>query len=465
MASRLLLSNAIKASRPSWVSQAVRPLSISAATQAARSSALKNGLTVVTDSDLSAQTASIGVYVDAGSRSETINGTVHLLEQVALKGTNSRSAKVLDAQVESIGASLDVNAGREQIAYTAKSLAADLPKSIEVLADVIQNASLNVDAVDAARSASLAGSESPAEIVFEHLHATAFQGSSLGRKFTGIADSVQTLTRDDLANFVKKNYTTDRMVLVGAGNVDHDALVALAEKHFNQISASVEPTGLGKSNKFAPSFIGSEVRLQDDTMEQAHIVLAVEGCSRSSPDHYTLEVMKTIIGSWDRSLGAAAHTSSRLAAIVNDNKFANSFVSFNKAYTDTGLFGMYFVTENNDCQDDFVHFLQKEWARLSASVTDVEVEQARQKLKASLRLNLDGPSAVAEDLGRQLAATGKHDSVEVIEKALNKITAADVRRVASEYLWDREIAFVGLGPIECLPDYGRIRGNMSWNRV
>ncbi|KAF9899559.1 ubiquinol-cytochrome c reductase core subunit 1, partial [Lobosporangium transversale] len=92
------------------------------------------------------------------------------------------------------------------------------------------------------------------------------------------------------------------------------------------------------------------------------------------------------------------------------------------------------------------------------------VERAKQQLKSSLLLGLDGTTAIAEDIGRQLVTTGKRTSPQEVEKLISKITADDVRRVASQYLWDREIAMVGLGPIECLPDYVRVRNSMSWNR-
>ncbi|KAF8925598.1 hypothetical protein BGZ58_000676, partial [Dissophora ornata] len=106
----------------------------------------------------------------------------------------------------------------------------------------------------------------------------------------------------------------------------------------------------------------------------------------------------------------------------------------------------------------------KEWARLTTSVTSAEVERAKQQLRSSLLLSLDGTTAIAEDIGRQMVTTGQRTSPQEVEKLINKITAADVHRVASQYLWDREVAMVGIGPIECMPDYGRVRGNMSWNR-
>jgi len=79
-------------------------------------------------------------------------------------------------------------------------------------------------------------------------------------------------------------------------------------------------------------------------------------------------------------------------------------------------------------------------------------------------LNLDGTTAVAEDIGRQLITTGKRQSPQEVEAIISKVTADDVRRVAGEYLWDQDVAIVGVGPVEGLPDYSRVRGDMATNR-
>ncbi|KAG0069461.1 hypothetical protein BGZ90_000195 [Linnemannia elongata] len=423
-----LLSTAFKAGRFNLARQAVRPLATVAATQiasATRITSLKNGLTVATEANPSAQTATVGVFIDAGSRAENAknNGAAHFLEHMAFKGTNTRGQHDLEIQIENMGAHLNAYTSREQTVYYAKSFKADIPKSVEVLSDILQNSTLDNAAIERERDVILREQQEVdkqmEEVVFDHLHATAFQG--------------------------------EHQVLVGAGGVDHDELVKLAEQHFSKLPVSANPAGLGKTYAFAPNFTGSEIRLQDDTMTQAHIAIAVEGCGWNSPDYYTMLVMQSIIGTWDRSLGASAHTSSRLSSIVHQNKLANSFMSFNTSYTDTGLFGIYFITENKDCQDDLIHFAQKEWARLTTSVTTAEVERAKQQLKSSLLLSLDGTTAIAEDIGRQMVTQGKRIAPQEVEKAINKITASD-------------IAMVGIGPIECMPDYSRVRGNMSWNR-
>jgi processing peptidase subunit beta len=341
-------------------------------------------------------------------------------------------------------------------------LGANVNASVEILADLVQNTKIDAASVDQQRAAVLkqqvAADADYESVVFDHLYATAFQGESLGRPVAGIKETVEALTAEDLAAFRKQHYGADRMVLVGSGDVDHDALVRLAEKNFGSLQSA--PAAAQKK----PIFTGSEIRLRDDALPQARIALAVEGAPYLSQDYFNLLVMQAVIGSWDKTLGAAANLSSKLSTIVNNNHLANSFTAFTKGYKDTGLWGMYVVTENRDQIDDFVHFTQKEWARLSTSVTSSEIERAKQQVKASLLLSLDSTCAVAQDIGTQVISSGKRLDADELKAAINKISADDVRKTAYKYLWDQELAVVGQGPVECLTDYLRVRGNMAYNR-
>jgi processing peptidase subunit beta len=341
-------------------------------------------------------------------------------------------------------------------------LGANVEESVQVLADLVQNTNIDSSALEKQRAAvlkqQLKAETDYESVVFDHLHATAFMGESLGRPVAGVKETVEGLTADDLIAFQKQNYGSDRIVLVGAGDVEHDALVRLAEKSFGQLQTAAAPE-IKKA-----SFTGSEIRLRDDVLPQARVALAVEGAPYLSADYFNLLVMQAIMGSWDKTLGGAANLSSKLSTIVNDNHLANSFAAFTKGYKDTGLWGMYVVTENKDQIDDFVHFTQKEWVRLSTSVTDAEVERAKQQVRAGLLLSLDSTCAVAQDIGSQVLATGKHLSPEELKQTINKISVGDVRKTAYKYLWDQELAVVGQGPIECLTDYLRVRGNMAYNR-
>ncbi|KAH7913946.1 Metalloenzyme, LuxS/M16 peptidase-like protein [Hygrophoropsis aurantiaca] len=428
---------------------------------------LSNGLTVATESHPHAQTATVGVWIDAGSRAETdkTSGTAHFLEHMAFKGTRSRNQHALELEVENLGAHLNAYTSREQTVYYAKSFRKDVNKSVDIISDILQNSKLETAAVERERDVILREQQEVdkqlEEVVFDHLHAVAFQGQPLGRTILGPKENILSIKRDDLDSYIKTNYTADRMVLVGAGGVDHQELVKLAEKHFSSLPVSPNPIPLGRLAHSRSSFVGSEVRLRDDDVPCAHVAIAVEGVGWSSPDYFPMLVMQSIFGNWDRSLGASPLLSSRLSHIISSNNLANSFMSFSTSYSDTGLWGIYLVSENFMNLDDMAHFTMKEWSRMSMAPTDVEVERAKSQLKAGLLLGLDGTTAIAEDIGRQLVTTGRRLTPKQIENAVDAVTPEEIKRVAQKYLWDKDIAVAALGPIEGLLDYNRMRADMS----
>ncbi|KAJ6191134.1 hypothetical protein N7519_001155 [Penicillium mononematosum] len=456
MASRRLAFNLNQALRTRAALKSIQPVKRGFASPVAlpsttQSTTLSNGFTIATDHSPWAQTSTVGVWIDAGSRAETdkTNGTAHFLEHLAFKGTNKRSQHQLELEIENMGAHLNAYTSRENTVYYAKAFNNDVPKAVDILADILQNSKLEAGAIERERDVILREQEEVdkqlEEVVFDHLHATAYQTQPLGRTILGPKENIQTITRDNLTDYIKTNYTADRMVLVGAGGIPHEQLVRLAEEHFEA----------------HPEFIGSEVRLRDDTIPSAHIALAVEGVSWKDDDYFTALVTQAIVGNWDRAMGQSPFLGSKLSSHVSHHNLANSFMSFSTSYSDTGLWGIYLVSENLTQLDDLIHFTLREWSRLCNNVTSAEVERAKAQLKASILLSLDGTTAVAEDIGRQIITTGRRLSAEDIERTVSQITEKDVMDFATRKLWDQDLAMSAVGSIEGVLDYQRIRGDMS----
>ena len=166
---------------------------------------------------------------------------------------------------------------------------------------------------------------------------------------------------------------------------------------------------------------------------------------------------QAVVGNWDRAMGNSPYLGSKLSTFVHQNHLANSFMSFSTSYSDTGyvrpsshpvlnlyfmlcvqtkiyspanptlsLWGIYLVTESATRIDDLVHFTLREWSRLCYSVSEAEVERAKAQLKASILLSLDGTTAIAEDIGRQIITTGRRLNPEEVERAVSSITEKDV---------------------------------------
>ncbi|KAJ5581737.1 hypothetical protein N7535_000357 [Penicillium sp. DV-2018c] len=475
MASRRLAFNLNQALRTRAALKSIQPVKRGFASPVAlpsttQSTTLSNGFTIATDYSPWAQTSTVGVWIDAGSRAETdkTNGTAHFLEHLAFKGTNKRSQHQLELEIENMGAHLNAYTSRENTVYYAKAFNNDVPKAVDILADILQNSKLEASAIERERDVILREQEEVdkqlEEVVFDHLHATAYQAQPLGRTILGPKENIQTITRENLTDYIKTNYTADRMVLVGAGGIPHEQLVRLAEEHFGSLP-SQPPTSaalaLTAEQKRTPEFIGSEVRLRDDTIRSAHIALAVEGVSWKDDDYFTALVTQAIVGNWDRAMGQSPFLGSKLSSHVSHHNLANSFMSFSTSYSDTGLWGIYLVSENLSQLDDLIHFTLREWTRLCNNVTSAEVERAKAQLKASILLSLDGTTAVAEDIGRQIITTGRRLSAEDIERTVSQITEKDVMDFATRKIWDQELAMSAVGSIEGILDYQRIRGDMS----
>ncbi|XP_060691261.1 cytochrome b-c1 complex subunit 1, mitochondrial-like [Hemiscyllium ocellatum] len=430
-------------------------------------SALDNGLRVATE-ESDQPTCTVGVWIDVGSRyeNEKNNGVSNFLEHVVLKGTKKHPQHVLENEVESLGAHLNAYTSREQTAYYMKSLAKDLPKAVEILGDLVQNSSLSEPELEQGRKLILREMQEMEsnldEVVFDYLHATAFQGTPLAFPVVGPTENVKSLSRSSLKEFMNNHYKAPRIVVAASGGVQHDEVLRLVREHFGGVSFKYENDTIPM---LAPCrFTGSQILVRDDAMPLAHIALAVEGVGSSNPDVVPLLIASTLIGNWDRTYGGGVNQSSRLAQISVENKLGHSFQSFNTCYSDTGLWGIYFVCDGMSIED-MLHFAQGEWMRLCTSVTESEVTRAKNALKTRLIAQLDGTTPACADIGRQILSYGRRISLAEWNARIDDVDALKLRDVCTRYIYDKCPAVAAVGPIEQLPDYNRIRSAMYWLRL
>ncbi|XP_057343963.1 cytochrome b-c1 complex subunit 1, mitochondrial isoform X1 [Manis pentadactyla] len=430
-------------------------------------SLLDNGLRVASGWT-SQPTCTVGVWIDVGSRYETEknNGAGYFVEHLAFKGTKNRPGSALEKEVESMGAHLNAYSTREHTAYYIKVLSKDLPKAVELLADIVQNCSLEDSQIEKERDVILRelqeNDASLRDVVFDYLHATAFQGTPLAQAVEGPSENARKLSRADLTEYLGRHYKAPRMVLAAAGaGVEHRQLLDLAQKHFSSLSEAYTEDAVPT---LAPCrFTGSEIRHRDDALPLAHVAIAVEGPGWASPDNVALQVANAIIGHYDCTYGGGMHLSSPLASAAVTNKLCQSFQTFNICYAETGLLGAHFVCDRMSI-DDMMFLLQGQWMRLCTSATESEVGRGKNILRNALVSHLDGTTPVCEDIGQSLLTYGRHIPLAEWESRIAEVDARTVREVCSKYFYDQCPAVAGLGPIEQLPDYNRIRSGMFWLR-
>ncbi|KAK4477579.1 hypothetical protein RD792_016814 [Penstemon davidsonii] len=435
---------------------------------ATRVTTLPNGLRIATESTLASKTATVGVYIDAGSRfeSEESNGTAHFLEHMIFKGTERRNARELEEEIENMGGHLNAYTSREQTTYYAKVMDKDVPRALDILSDILQNSRFDERRIIRERDVILHEMEEvegqTEEVIFDHLHATAFQYTPLGRTILGPAENIKTIGKEHLRNYISTHYTAPRMVVAASGAVKHEDIVEEVKKLFTKLST--DPTTASELVAKEPAiFTGSEIRMLDDDIPLAQFAVAFEGASWTDPDSIALMVMQSMLGSWNKSSGGGKHMGSELAQRVGINEIAESMMAFNTNYKDTGLFGVYAIAKP-DCVDDLAFAIMHEVTKLCYRVSEEDVIRARNQLKSSLMLHIDGTSPVAEDIGRQLLTYGRRIPYAELFARIDSVDVSTIKRVANRFIFDKDVAITAVGPVQGLPDYNWFRRRTYWLR-
>lgn len=227
-----------------------------------------SGLRVASETILGSNTATVGVWIDAGSRYETThnNGAAHFLEHMAFKGTSKRTQYQLEIEIENMGGHLNAYTSREQTVYFAKVFEKDVPRAMDILADILLHSKLDPMAVQRERDVILREmkevNKQNEELVLDHLHGTAFMGSGLGRTILGSEANISSLTRNDLREYIDTHYLAPQMVIAGAGAVDHGELCDLADHYFGGLRSELNEEER-KSDAVCldeGKFVGSDVR-------------------------------------------------------------------------------------------------------------------------------------------------------------------------------------------------------------
>uniref|UniRef100_A0A8C7R2R7 Mitochondrial-processing peptidase subunit beta n=1 Tax=Oncorhynchus mykiss TaxID=8022 RepID=A0A8C7R2R7_ONCMY len=382
---------------------------------------LENGLRVASE-DSGLSTCTVGLWIDAGSRyeNERNNGTAHFLEHMAFKGTRKRSQLDLELEIENMGAHLNAYTSREQTVYYAKAFTKDLPRAVEILADIIQNSTLGGAEIERERGVILREMQEVEtnlqEVVFDYLHATAYQATALGRTILGPTENIKTINRGDLVEYITTHYKGPRIVLAAAGGVSHNELIDLAKYHFGNLPARYK----GEAPTFPQcDFTGSEVRLKALNVDSASYNLCIDLCQ---------------------------NLSSKLAQMACQGNLCHSFQSFNTCYTDTGLWGLYMVCEPGTI-NEMMHFAQLEWMSLCTSVTENEVARAKNLLKTNMLLHLDGSTPICEDIGRQMLCYSRRIPLHELEARIDAIDAKTIKDVCTKYIYDKSPAIAAVGTL------------------
>jgi processing peptidase subunit beta len=433
---------------------------------AAQLTRLPNGIRVVTEASGSSDAAAVGVFIDSGSRFERAanNGVAHFLEHLIFKGTPKRTQYRLETEVENLGAHLNAYTSREQTFYYAKCMRGDLPQSLELLSDILQNSLLEAGAIERERPVILREAEEVAkindEVVFDNLHMAAFPDHGLGFTILGPDANIRSLTRAQLLEYISTHYIGPRLVVVAAGAVTHAQVVALSRELFSRVPASAPLLAASSSSnedgRTRPTFEAREARqhvADDPRVDGESFAIAFEAPSQAHADAVPLMVLHALIGSWDGASAAGAESHSALVRHVSSALVARSFTAFHSAYADTGLFGVHASCAVGDSAR-VLKAVGEELGRLATDgyLTADVLELAKTQVKVNLMAPLDSAAMICEDIGRQVLCYGRR--VHPMEMAM-RVEAVDVAAVVNcvrRYVRGKRPALSAYGRLEKFPN-------------
>jgi predicted Zn-dependent peptidase len=395
---------------------------------------LPGGLRIVTEAMPGGRSASVGIWVAVGSRDEpaSLAGASHFLEHVLFKGTTGRTALDIASAMDAVGGEFNAFTEKEHTCFYATVLDRDLPQAIDIVSDVVLNATVDARDVDVERGVVLEEiamrDDDPADLVHDEFAAALFGTAPLGRPILGTEESIRRLTRRQVDGYYRRRYQPDSMVVAVAGNVEHRAVVQLVRRAFTgRLDSERVPAapraGTGHATDPLPSVPVAVVK--DDT-EQANLILGMRGLSRHDPRRWALGVLSAALG---------GGMSSRLFQRIREERgLAYSVYSFSNNFADTGQFGVYAGCQPGKADEVLALMIAELDAAAAGQLSDAEIERGKGQMRGGLVLGLEDAGSRMTRIGKSEIAYGDILGVDELLARIDAVTPDDVAGVAGDVL-------------------------------
>lgn len=400
-------------------------------------STLSNGLTVVSHTMPEVETVSLGIWIGAGSRSEqlTEHGIAHFLEHMAFKGTKRRSARQIVEEIEAVGGDINAATSVDSTGYYARVLPKDMPLALDILSDIILEP--RFDGAELARERDVilqeiaASSDSPDDIVYDFISEAAFPDQPVGRTILGTAQSVVGFERDHLGAYLTTHYHGPNMVLAAAGAVDHNALVAEAERRLAGLSS--EGTPVPQQAVYA----GGR-RHSAKPFEQTHLMIALEASAYHQPEYFKSQILAGALG---------GGMSSRLFQEVRERRgLCYSVYAFSSGLTDSGMFVVHAAGAPEKAHELF-SVIRDELERAAADGFDqAELARVKAQMKMGLLAALESSSARVEQLARHIMFRGRVLPTSELVERIEAVETADLQALLQKVL-GTPVSLATVGPV------------------
>jgi predicted Zn-dependent peptidase len=403
-----------------------------------RRKVLPNGLTIITEQMQHIRSASIGIWLQTGSRDEDpeSNGISHFIEHMVFKGTKHRTAEEIARQVDSIGGNMDAFTAKECICFNVKVLDEHVPIALDILSDLVLNPVFDAQDITRERGVILEeikmDEDNPDYLVHEIFTQNFWKDHPLVKPILGTKDTVKRFERNAVLDAYAHRFAPGNIIVSAAGNLDHDRFVELVSKHFEQMKP--RKNGFHSS---APKIVSRIILRNKKALEQVQLCIGVPSHPIAHEKRHAGYILNTLLG---------GGMSSRLFQNIRERQgLAYSIYSDLNPYRDTGCLAVY-VGTSRESAVKVVHSVVDEFRKLkSEAVPEEELRRAKDQLKGSLMLSLESSTARMSNLARQEMYFDRfYDLDELIEK-IEAVTVEDLQGLANEFFQAESVAVTALG--------------------
>ena len=385
---------------------------------------------------------SIGVWLTRGSRHETAErgGIAHFVEHMLFKGTATRSAEDIAQAIDSIGGQLDAFTAKEYASYYIKVLDEHLPLAIDILSDIVRNPAFSPEDIEREKKVVVEEikmvEDTPDDLVHELFTQGFWENHPLGRPILGTRETVESFDADLLRSYFQNAYTAPNLIVSAVGNLEHERVRELVEETFGSVAQTSEPF------REQPPKVVPKILIRNKELEQSHVCLGASSYPQNHDDRYSSYVLNTLLG---------GSMSSRLFQNVREKRgLAYAVFSGLSAYRDAGSFTIY-AGCSNEAVGQVIDLVVEELRGVKRTpVPDAELRRAKDHLKGSLMLSLENTASRMSHLARQEIYFDRQFGLDETLQGIERVTAAEVQRVAADLFRDGSLAATVLGNVNGL---------------
>jgi len=414
-----------------------------------RTTRLSNGVRVLTEEMPNMVSASLGIWVENGSRYETPekNGLSHFIEHLLFKGTKRRTAAQIAEEIDAVGGVLNAFTGKEYTCYYVKVLGEHVAMATDLLADIFLESVFDPAEVEREHQVVIQeisqAEDTPDDFIHDLFALQFWKDHPLALPIFGSPATVNSFDRDAVVKFIDDRYRAERVFIAAAGKLDHDKLAADCEKFFTRVKPGAVSDGL-TAPRSHPVILNHEKEL-----EQAHIVIGGPGLSSVDPLRYAGYVLNTALG---------GGMSSRLFQEVREKRGrVYSIYSFMSSCADCGYFATYAGT-NPEWVEEVIEVTLGELKKITReALTTPELDRAKSQIKGNMLLGMESTDARMNRIARNEIYFRRDVPIEELARGIEAVTNDQIAELANAWFQPGSMALVMVGDLK-----GREFGDDIW---